>query len=305
MPLGAARFGLSGGAKPDLVIDYLVVAGGASGGSRIGGGGGAGGLRCTVDDTGGGGSLESALTLTPSTNYTVTIGAGGAAVVSTDGTGAAGKIGNNGANSVFATITSTGGGGGGAYYNTGVGYPNSGGSGGGASYETFGTPMSGASGTTNQGFAGGDRLANDIAGAGGGGAGETGYDSTPTRNGGDGVQTSISGSATYYAGGGGGSPSNDSTTGLGGLGGGGKASIVSNGNATNGTANLGAGGGGARNESDTTNVYSGAGGSGVVILRYPKQYSITVGGSLTSSTITSGIYKITTFTAGSDNVSWS
>jgi hypothetical protein len=55
----------------------LVVAGGAGGGSDAGGGGGAGGFRCTVDNTGGGGALESALSLTSGTSYTVTIGAGG------------------------------------------------------------------------------------------------------------------------------------------------------------------------------------------------------------------------------------
>ena len=48
----------------------------------------------------------------------------------------------------------------------------------------------------------------------------------------------------------------------------------------------------------------GAGGSGVVILRYPSDFTITVGGGLTSSTATSGTSKITTFTAGTDNVSF-
>ena len=53
------------------------------------------------------------------------------------------------------------------------------------------------------------------------------------------------------------------------------------------------------------NYQDGAtGGSGVVILRYPKAFTITVGGSLTSSTATDGDYKVTTFTAGTDNVSW-
>ena len=77
-----------------------------------------------------------------------------------------------------------------------------GGSGGGGSYESFGVAMSGAAGTANQGFAGGDSLANDIAGGGGGGAGAVGQDTTDTnsRFGGDGVATSISGSSTTYAG---------------------------------------------------------------------------------------------------------
>ena len=47
------------------------------------------------------------------------------------------------------------------------------------------------------------------------------------------------------------------------------------------------------------------GGSGFVALKYPKEYTLTVGNGLTSSTSTSGDYKITQFTAGTDNVSWS
>ena len=61
-----------------ITVDFLVVAGGGAGGKSAGGGGGAGGLRCSVTATGGGGSLPSAISCTPNTNYTVTIGAGGA-----------------------------------------------------------------------------------------------------------------------------------------------------------------------------------------------------------------------------------
>ena len=77
-----------------LSADYLVVAGGGGGDGYVSGGGGAGGLRCTVDATGGGGSLESKLSLSSGTGYTVTVGAGG-------------SVGGNGGNSVFSTITST------------------------------------------------------------------------------------------------------------------------------------------------------------------------------------------------------
>ena len=71
-------FNTSGTFTPtqNLTVDYLVVAGGGGGGS-LGGGAGAGGLRSTVTATGGGGSLESALSLTANTGYTVTVGAGG------------------------------------------------------------------------------------------------------------------------------------------------------------------------------------------------------------------------------------
>jgi hypothetical protein len=42
-----------------------------------------------------------------------------------------------------------------------------------------------------------------------------------------------------------------------------------------------------------------------VILKYPDSFSLTIGGGLTSSTATGGGYKVTTFTAGSDTVSFS
>ena len=74
---------------------------------------------------------------------------------------------------------------------------------------------------------------------------------------------------------------------------------------SSGTANLGAGGGGAGGQTGTPAINSGAGGSGVVIVRYPNTRTITVGSGLTSSTTTDGSDKITTFTAGSDTVSFS
>ena len=66
-----------------------------------------------------------------------------------------------------------------------------------------------------------------------------------------------------------------------------------------GSSNTGDGGAGTASAGSFN-----SGGSGVVILRYPKAFTITVGGSLTSSTATDGDYKVTTFTAGTDNVSW-
>jgi hypothetical protein len=49
----------------------------------------------------------------------------------------------------------------------------------------------------------------------------------------------------------------------------------------------------------------GSGGSGVVILRYPNSYTVTIGAGLTGSTITDGIDKVTTFTGGTGNISFS
>jgi hypothetical protein len=42
----------------------------------------------------------------------------------------------------------------------------------------------------------------------------------------------------------------------------------------------------------------------VVIVRYPNTLTITVGSGLTSTTTTTGTDKVTTFTAGSDNISF-
>jgi hypothetical protein len=44
---------------------------------------------------------------------------------------------------------------------------------------------------------------------------------------------------------------------------------------------------------------------GIVIVRYPNTYTITVGAGLTSSTATDGSDKVTTFTAGTDTISFS
>jgi len=99
-------------------VEYLVVAGGGGGCS---GGGGAGGFR-----------TGTGLSVTAGTNYTVTVGGGGAAGKHDDGT----SRGTDGSNSVFSTITSAGGGGAGGQQPVGSGNPNvhdgrAGGSGGG------------------------------------------------------------------------------------------------------------------------------------------------------------------------------
>jgi hypothetical protein len=257
---------------PPISVDYLVVAGGASGGlgndaGSYGAGGGAGGMRCTVTATGGGGSLETALGLDRSTNYTVTVGAGGAGQTSL------GIAGNNGINSVFATITSTAGGGGAGGSTSQNGKTGGSGGGGGGNNGTAGA------GTANQGYAGGAFPDSGYA-AGGGGAGAIGSSSQANnRPGGAGVATSITGSSVTYATGGNG----------------GVVSPVS------GTANTGDGGGGK-----TLSGTSGAGGSGVVILRWlTADGSITVGAGLTAdATGTDGSYSYKRFTAGTGNVSF-
>ena len=77
-------------------------------------------------------------------------------------------------------------------------------------------------------------------------------------------------------------------------------------NATSGTANTGGGGGGLGGQTNAGLGYSsGTGGSGIVIIRYPNTYTITVGSGLTSSTTTDGSDKVTSFTAGTDTISFS
>jgi hypothetical protein len=244
----------------DLTAEYLVIAGGGGGGATVGGGGGAGGYRCSVsgESSGGGASAESPLSLTASTGYTVTVGAGGSGATQTSQA----NKGATGSNSVFSTITSDGGGGGGGNTSTG----NSGGSGGGN-----GTAGSVASGTANQGYAGGD--ASDTAphygSGGGGGAGAVGQDGVSTKagNGGAGVSSSITGSAITRAGGGGGSSyqGDETNLGLGAAGGGdggnfGGSSV----SPTSGLPNTGGGAGGGNLTSGT----APNGGSGIVIVRY-------------------------------------
>jgi hypothetical protein len=212
-----------------LTCDYLTVAGGGgSGYSSYAGGGGAGGYIYST------GFSASA------TGYTVTVGAGGAAIAS------AGSKGNNGSNSQFGATTAAVGGGGGGSYGVSSSYWNgaSGGSGGGGSSDT-GT---GGSATSGQGYAGGAANANGGGAGGGSSAVGTSYTSGSTGltvSGGAGTANSISGTSVTYATGGRGRSQNAADT------------------AQTGTANTGNGGGAGNNA-------SGAGGSGIVIVRYAK-----------------------------------
>ena len=228
------------------IVEVLVVAGGGGGGTQRGGGGGAGGMLAS-----------SSFQITPSATYSVTVGAGGASDT-------------NGNSSTFSNITAVGGGKGGYGIS---GSPNcnggNGGSGGGAA-ECW--PL--ASGTTGTGIGGqgNDGGANYVGGepyngGGGGGAGDVGVDNTGTlANGGDGLTSSITGVATYYAGGGGcGGYGSPGTGGIGGEGGGGNGTVGNSVSAVgaSGTPYTGGGGGGGGNGGA-----GGPGGSGVVIVRY-------------------------------------
>ena len=242
--------------KP-LTVDYLVVAGGGGGGGGNepgGGGAGAGGYRTSIGG--------SALSLTAQ-NYAVTVGAGGA--------GGIRVLGNNGNNSVFSTITSTGGGcGAGSIGTNTVTSGNGGSGGGGARPGSPNTNMAGGSGNTpstspSQGNNGGNgRHIGGTAslGGGGGGASAVGQNASDVNRGGDGgagSANSISGSSVTYAGGGGGG-ADTGNNGAGGVGGGAAGGSPP----TAATANTGGGGGGT----SSYNQNGSNGGSGVVIVRY-------------------------------------
>jgi hypothetical protein len=231
-----------------ITADVLVVAGGGGGGYNFGGGGGAGGLLAFTSQ-----SLSA-------TGYTCTVGSGGAAATSVNG--------SNGTDSQFGALTLVkGGGGGGGYTGTG----QTGGSGGGIR-SSNGTPGSATSGQGNAGGAGGPVN----SGSGGGGATAVGGTATNPDGGAGGNGSSAYsswGSATltgqnvsgtyWYAGGGGGSATNGGGSGGAGGNGGGGAGYFTTGNipAVAGTINTGGGGGGMGSS-------GGAGGSGIVIIRY-------------------------------------
>lgn len=231
-------------APSNAVLEYLIIGGGGGGGADLlsGGGGGAGGFLT--------GGLIPGLT-----NYSIVVGAGGAA------TGGAGS-GANGLNSSAFSLTSIGGGGGAQGFMTST-PAGSGGSGGGAGALNGGSGLNGynGAGTVGQGFDGGLAFGGPgyAASGAGGGAGAVGSNANNTQggNGGIGKFSTISGGANYYAGGaGGGSYAN--TPGIGGVGGGGNGSASTAGG--NGVANFGAGGGGGKSTS--------SGGSGIVVVRY-------------------------------------
>jgi len=226
-------------------VEVLVVAGGGAGGhGSDSGGGGAGGVIHIPK-----------YTVSPSTIYNVSVGAGGS------GAGA------KGSNSTFDSIIAYGGGS--AQNNDST---KDGGSGAGT------TPVNGGEGIPGQGHRGGKGFivgSDYYRDGGGGGAGGPGSDASTNsedqgRAGDGGVglyfpQFSSYGENGWFGGGGGGSgwtrnPGTHPTPGKGGRGGGGSGSLYDVDSPENGTANTGGGGGSANSR--------GAGGSGIVIIRY-------------------------------------
>ena len=309
----------SGTTASPVDVEYLVVAGGGGGGYAYAGGGGAGGYLTNFGAT--------KISLTIAAAYTITVGDGGAGGIQSSST-----LPINGGNSVFSGgsgFTASGGGTGG---NDGNDNATLGGSGGGASRNNPNSGVGpspyvqagGVNGTpSSQGNIGGEAYyptPNSYGwfsggGGGAGGAGENGKDTSYANGGagGIGLQNNIDGNNYFYAGGGGGDGTRISSGAIaGGVGGsgiggtGGHYSTSTESAPTDASpANRGSGGGGGANYDDTpVNANGGAGSSGVVILRYPTANPITIGASLTHSSITIDSDTITTFTAGSDTISF-
>ena len=259
-----------------ISADVLVVAGGGGAGEVNGAAGGAGGIFYATSQ-----SLTA-------TNYTCTVGAGGAGTNSGDG--------SDGGNSSFGALTVGVGGGGGNGQNDPNAAGRTGGSGGAGGKTNITGTVAGAASTqtgtggTGYGNAGGSTTGSGTAAngtGGGGGAGAAGGAGNTSGSGAGGVGLatwSSWGAATgmgqnvsgtyYFAGGGGGSYDYrffTSTAGAGGLGGG-SAGAGGNGNSgpLNATANTGGGGGAYGYNGSSSSIPGASGGSGVVIVRYLK-----------------------------------
>jgi len=300
---------------PTFGVDYLVVAGG---------GGGGGGVTSESPGAGGAGAViyqAAGLNVIPSGEYTLYIANGGAG-------GGNNSQGSNGQDSYISfggsnVVLAKGGGGGGSYSGPGL----DGGSGGGGTRDgdTNSSQAGGSAVTTNIAPAGASIYGNNGASGtgsggsagGGGGAGEAG-NTDGAGTGGDGIQINIDGN-NYYWGGGGGAGGSAGTGGQGGGGGGprggqGGTGGINPGGSTgstadgggNGGANTGGGGGGATNP---TGYPGGTGGSGIIILRYPNNFTLVVGaGSLSTGQLNTAIgsdEKYTSFTGGTGTISFS
>jgi hypothetical protein len=265
-------------AAPALEVDFLIVGGGGggspvsnnSGYQHYGGAGGGGVVTSSGSSNSGGGSaLQPILNLSTATNYSVTVGAGGAQL-------------SYGSNSSFSTITVVGG----ANGRRDSGLTGAGGSG--AGLKSNFTVVSGGSGTSGQGFGGGQNAGVTWtygAAGGGGGAGGAGLNGTMSGStgyggrGGNGITNNLTGTSITYGCGSGGAGNKNSNISL--------PSGYSNSPNT----------GGAGKPISVAGLRPG--GSGVVCIKYPSSYTLTVGAGLTSSTTQSGDYKIT---AGTDNI---
>ena len=316
-------------------LHHLVVGGG--GGTHLGnysggygysyptrfytGGGGGGGFRTSIsaDGNGGGQAADSQLTVTPGTNYTVTVGDGGAVGATiadnSSNTYAMNFANNNGGNSVFSTIIALGGGYGGSYSQTSGGTERSagdGGSGGGGTSGSANAAAGDAVSTINSVNAGSihgtdgtsPATTSDTGGGSGGGAGGAGSAHNGSTGGVGGLPkaSTITGSTVYYAAGGSG------TRGWQGSDGAAPANRTNGANSGDGGMGGCEGGGGG----SACNVTNAAGKKGIVILRYPAGNSVNVpsGSGLTTGVLNgtvsgSSTDKYTTFIGGTGTITFS
>ena len=274
-----------------LGAEYLVVGGGGAGGGG-GGGGGAGEF------------LEGSQVVFSGVVNTVVVGNGGQ-------TNAA-----NGGDSRFNSAVAKGGGGGGNAGSAG----KSGGSGGGggrgstAGFNVVGR-VGGSSVRSLAGFGNSGGQARGFLGVtemragGGGGAGAAGQSvasgDASAGNGGIGRQSSITGTAEWYAAGGGGGSARDvGSAGLGGQGGGGNGSRGTSSPGADGTSNTGSGGGGG-GTGTSGGAAGGKGGSGVVLVRYQGSADLADGGTESSITVNGQSYRLHRFnTVGSSSLTF-
>lgn len=251
-------------------VQMLAVGGGAGSTISKRSGGGAGGLVYYGSETP---KTPNGTTLSlPAGTYTVIIGAGGPSVVEYYGHNGGATTFNGIPSSIIKAATTSKMNrwdimpticayGGGSY----PGYDYLGGGQGAYSNVNYGN----FAGIADE-YQGKDGGSYTTLGGGGGGAGSAGANGTASKggDGGNGLQYSISGTATYYAGGGGAYGTTTlASRGLGGLGGGGTAAYTAGTSGGAGGANTGGGAGGS-----SSSGAGSPGGSGILILRYPDSY---------------------------------
>lgn len=238
-------------------VDYLVVGGGGEGGNGYagigGGGGGAGDFR---NGTG--------FVITVQT-YNITVGNGG------NGSNFTTLVGYNGASSIFSSITSIGGGGGSGGYNfpgNRAGATGASAGGGNGGYNGIADAVA----TGVNGFGGGRAQAypNFNGGAGGGAGSKPAQSTINGATGGNGLNSSITGTSLMYSAGGGAGATSYTQAGVSGAGisgvsgNGGNSGVVGQ----SAPANRGGGGGGGGGSGTGGDTLGGAGGSGVVVIKY-------------------------------------
>jgi hypothetical protein len=238
-------------------VSYLIVGGGGGGGTgydNAGGGGGAGGMV-----------LTGTKSITPFSNYSVSVGDGGAGGANSRSN----NSGSSGSSSSFSNLVALGGGLG----NGSRSYPTGIRNGGIAQNSNSASGLGG-----NGGGAGGG------GGGGGGAVGNGGNGSGATRGvGGTGAVSDLTGTSLTFGAGGDGGTSGTTTTG------------------TAGGDNLGKGGAGS-GAASSASAAGGKGGSGLVVLRYTLVVATGTNSSLCNQTVSNATSVVASRLSGGDCV---